>query len=942
MRRAASLAIPLSLALLASSCGDSNVGSIFGPPGGGGNGPGGGGNSSAPIEGALIVTGAPQVEFVRPSGGTNVSTETPIVVSFNETVAASTLTASTFQVRPVGASPVSGTILLFEANRLAVLLPNAPLATSTSYEVVLGNTVRDLDGAALAGSSAGVVATFTTESSATANTTPSVVAVFPRNDSTNVPRESSVIAVFSEPVDPTTVFPFGFTVQVAGTPPTPVQGVPSFAGGNRIARLAPLSPLALGATVQFVLSSSIQNDDFTPVSLSPPVMGGFTVTPFDAPLSVQMATSPPNTVNQANESMVPVDVDLAPGSLAGDTVRVLVHEASGTNGIASSTSGVAGGGTVSLDLNLSQAVGDGNLVVGAFVLRGGNPSVVVLGPSARKDTVAPVVSSFGPPAGPNASTFLTTLRLFSLTASASETLGPVTVTLLDGSPTPPSAMGQGLQSGSFFWAPPLDADPVLDATTVAIADTFPIDVDVQDTAGNPASNLMGSVLFRGIVGGGPVGTTLRVRVYDESTLAGVASASVLLEPGLSQVPPAAGSRVETTDGSGLVVFGDGVPPSDTPLVSLTHTVTAGKPGFDPATLVGTSRAFVSLPLRPTAGATATLAGTVVGAPSGLGLRFTTNLLPDRAAFGTFDHAPMSPTEIPMTAIEAGRLPLLTVFATNLPPSAPYFNFTFALLAPPASPGSTIFLAPFFPTAPSLTPTTADDPIPLPSQTIDLSGASGLDPLSLVENPRVLVNGHSPGFPGLIGFGLGFTVPGGSPTTYASSADLSPLGSLLSPTPHFAASARDAAGAVSEARVPLFPPLSAGGTVPLPATPAVSPLASPIPPSPVVTFADTIAASGGIFLLRIVDSSTPPRSWRITVPDGGGGSISVRVPALGQAPGWPAQASLQVPGTWTFRAEAYGLPGFGGPGFGFDSFSFSDLDASATSFARSAPVTAAVQ
>ncbi|MGH7151056.1 MAG: Ig-like domain-containing protein, partial [Planctomycetota bacterium] len=296
----------LALPPLLASCGDSNIGSVFDPGdgGNGGPGPGGGAETAPPLQGGLIVPGDPGLELVSPDQATNVSVETPIAALFTETIDAAGVTLSNFQVRPQGGVPVTGSLFFFAGNRLVVFVPNAPLAPNTTFEVVLGTGIEDLEGKEVPVPTGGVVATFATELTPTTNAIPSVIAVFPPPDATNVPRDTQIVAVFSEPVNTSTVWPAGLVPALPGPPATLVPTLPNFLAGNRIAVLQVLAPLPIapvGALVTLTFASTIQNDDFSASPLcpgpAPCLVSPFRVTTFEAPLAVRTPSTPPDTVN---------------------------------------------------------------------------------------------------------------------------------------------------------------------------------------------------------------------------------------------------------------------------------------------------------------------------------------------------------------------------------------------------------------------------------------------------------------------------------------------------------------------------------------------------------------------------------------------------------------------------------------------------------------------
>ncbi|MGH7149922.1 MAG: hypothetical protein ACREIU_04460, partial [Planctomycetota bacterium] len=358
---------------------------------------------------------------------------------------------------------------------------------------------------------------------------------------------------------------------------------------------------------------------------------------------------------------VPFEVDVGTGSLPSDQVHLLVHEASVGEGLEFTEPGASGAGTVAVsgDLQdtaspLAPILDDGVLVVGAYVRRGSQNSVIVLGPAARQDTVAPSIVRLGPPIQTSLSTFATDLRRPRILGTATEPLASVVVNGPAGA-IPPAPGDPSISNGTFFLSPAIDLGPILGGPLPAGGDLLPLSLDVSDLAGNATNGVGGAVLVRGFTGeapsGQPAGTVL-VAVYDEASLQGLTGARVFLEPGLSQNPPS-GVLEGTVFSSGVYAFA-GIPVGP-------HTVTATAQGFELATVVGTSATFLSigLPALGTPGSGALVTGSVSGNTPGVEIRFASNVLPDRASFGTFDFDSANPNSIPPTAIQAGRPQVLS-------------------------------------------------------------------------------------------------------------------------------------------------------------------------------------------------------------------------------------------------------------------------------------------
>ncbi len=111
----------------------------------------------------LADTTPPSVSSVSPtSGATGVSTTGTVNIVFSEAVNPATVTVTTVQLLAPGNSPVASTVTYSSGSKTATLQPNAGLASTTVYTVVVNsgaNGVKDLAGNAMA---ANFTSTFTT------------------------------------------------------------------------------------------------------------------------------------------------------------------------------------------------------------------------------------------------------------------------------------------------------------------------------------------------------------------------------------------------------------------------------------------------------------------------------------------------------------------------------------------------------------------------------------------------------------------------------------------------------------------------------------------------------------------------------------------------------------------------------------------------------------
>ena len=95
----------------------------------------------------------PTITAMSPSSGAaDVAVNTPVTVTFSETMSSSSITTSSFTLTQ-GSSPVSGTVSYDSGSQTATFTPLSALAYSTSYTATLTTGVQDSEGVALASSS---------------------------------------------------------------------------------------------------------------------------------------------------------------------------------------------------------------------------------------------------------------------------------------------------------------------------------------------------------------------------------------------------------------------------------------------------------------------------------------------------------------------------------------------------------------------------------------------------------------------------------------------------------------------------------------------------------------------------------------------------------------------------------------------------------------------
>ena len=188
---------------------------------------------------AVPDTTPPVVSTTSPaSGATGVVASANITATFNEPMTATTIGATTFELRTASSALVPAAVSYATGSRVATLNPTANLAEGQSYTatVVGGSTdprVKDSSGNALA---ANLNWTFTV-----AMTPPTVSSVSPASGATAVSRTANVTATFNEPMDASTIN--SGTVELRHSDGTLITGVVSYNTLNRVVTLNPSATL---------------------------------------------------------------------------------------------------------------------------------------------------------------------------------------------------------------------------------------------------------------------------------------------------------------------------------------------------------------------------------------------------------------------------------------------------------------------------------------------------------------------------------------------------------------------------------------------------------------------------------------------------------------------------------------------------------------------------
>ena len=208
-----------------------------------------------------------------------VPTNTRITAAFSEAMAASSVSATTFQVTDTTrGTPVSGTVTYTAASNTATFTPGTlPLAGGDVFTARITAAATDLAGNGLAGNPAALPAasdyvwTFTTAAT-TDTTAPTVAAISPLDGSSGSCLTKTVTATFSEAMDPTTITASSFVVTAGGLA---VAGSVSYDTAAMLATFVPSAPAGFAPNTAFVVTVTTAVTDLAGNPLATNKVWGF-------------------------------------------------------------------------------------------------------------------------------------------------------------------------------------------------------------------------------------------------------------------------------------------------------------------------------------------------------------------------------------------------------------------------------------------------------------------------------------------------------------------------------------------------------------------------------------------------------------------------------------------------------------------------------------------
>ena len=279
-------------------------------------------------------TTAPTVQSTSPAdGATGVATNATVTATFSEAMLGSSLTTTTFTVRPTaGGANIAGTVAYPTGTNTATFTPTNPLTPGTSYTATITTGARDAAGNQLA---ANKVWTFTTIDTAP----PTVSSVTPGNNTSNHPTNTTVQIQFSEPMSASSVTTAN-NIELRNTNTNAiVPATVTYNATTTIATLTPTGPLSNSTTYRLTVTTAVE--DAAGNNLAAPFVSQFTTAAIadnTAPTIIARNPAPNQTLVAANTTVTvtfsePMDastiagttnIRLAPTSAPGSPVAATV------------------------------------------------------------------------------------------------------------------------------------------------------------------------------------------------------------------------------------------------------------------------------------------------------------------------------------------------------------------------------------------------------------------------------------------------------------------------------------------------------------------------------------------------------------------------------------------------------------------------------------------
>jgi hypothetical protein len=190
----------------------------------------------------------PTIQSVLPAANaTSVATGAKATVTFNETMDAASINATTFTLKQ-GSAAIAGTVTF--SGTTATFTPSAPLSGSTLYTAAISTGAKDASGNALA-----AIYTWSFTTGVLVDVTPpTVTSVTPLNNSTSIALTVKPAAVFNEAMNSGTITSSTFTMK-QGT--SAVNGTVSYSGTT--ATFTPSADLTAGTVYTCTITTGAKD-----------------------------------------------------------------------------------------------------------------------------------------------------------------------------------------------------------------------------------------------------------------------------------------------------------------------------------------------------------------------------------------------------------------------------------------------------------------------------------------------------------------------------------------------------------------------------------------------------------------------------------------------------------------------------------------------------------
>ena len=348
------------------------------------------GNSIAALFRSTFTT-APRPVTTRPqvvppsrpsSGATGVDPSASAVFFLNQPIDPTTVSGDVL-VSQDGVL-LTGTATVSHGNRVITFVPSAPFAPGALIEVWLTSGITDTTGNPLYDYQTSF------RIAPTPSVGPSITSYMPAYGA-NAPSTTVIDIRLSKPVNPATITSSTFYMATCGS--TPVAATRQMLNGNRVLRLRPVSPLAVGC-YYYYLTSAVTDMSGLPLTNTLPIAfgGGVSGSYFNA-VSTSDTTSPSVVAAAPTDGAVNIG--------ANAVIRLTFSESIATYTIDPSTLSIqASGSPIPYDVTSTSANPDGTMTVRL------TPGLALPASSPVTVTVTSGVTDFsGNPAVPFTETF---------------------------------------------------------------------------------------------------------------------------------------------------------------------------------------------------------------------------------------------------------------------------------------------------------------------------------------------------------------------------------------------------------------------------------------------------------------------------------------------------------------------------------------------------------